>query len=95
MVYPPKVWRAFFRKVFGILSVQLLLTGAIVAACMFHEELRYYIQRSKMVYLVATIITFIYISAMTCCENVRRKFPTNLISLGIFTGTEGIMLGKF
>ena len=30
---------------------------------------------------------------MACCEGVRRKFPTNLIFLGIFTGAEGFMLG--
>jgi len=31
--------------------------------------------------------------AMACCEGVRRKFPTNMIFLGVFTAAEGFMLG--
>ena len=31
---------------------------------------------------------------MACCGNVRRKFPTNIIFLGIFTVAEGFMLGS-
>ena len=40
------------------------------------------------------VITLVCIIAMACCEGVRRKFPTNIIFLGIFTAAEGFMLGS-
>jgi len=31
---------------------------------------------------------------MACCEGVRRKFPTNILFLAVFTGAQGFMLGS-
>ena len=88
-----QVRRSFIRKVYGILCCQLLLTGAIISVFTFHEPLRQYARQSRWLYWVAFAITFVCLIAMACCEGVRRKFPTNLIFLGIFTGAEGFMLG--
>jgi len=87
------VRRSFIRKVYGILCCQLLLTGAIITVFTFHEPLRAFAKQSTWLYWVAFAITFVCLIAMACCEGVRRKFPTNLIFLGIFTGAEGFMLG--
>jgi len=86
--------RAFIRKVYGILCVQLLLTAAIITPFMYHEPLRDYVRRSNTIYWIAMVITLVCIIAMACCEGVRRKFPTNIIFLGIFTAAEGFMLGS-
>ena len=69
------------------------MTGAIISVFTFHDPLRQYARRSRWLYWVAFAITFVCLIAMACCEGVRRKFPTNLIFLGIFTGAEGFMLG--
>jgi len=86
--------RAFIRKVYGILCVQLLLTAAIIAPFMYHKPLRDYVRRSNTIYWIAMVITLVCIIAMACCEGVRRKFPTNITFLGIFTAAEGFMLGS-
>lgn len=87
------VRRAFIRKVYGILFSQLLLTGGIVSFFLFYEPLKLYVKRSSVIYWVAFAVMLFCLIAMVCCEGVRRKFPTNLIFLGIFTSAEGFMLG--
>jgi len=86
--------RAFIRKVYGILCVQLMVTGAIITPFMYHQPLRDYVRRSNTIYWISMVITLVCIIAMACCEGVRRKFPTNIIFLGIFTAAEGFMLGS-
>ena len=61
---------------------------------MYHKPLRDYVRRSNTIYWIAMVITLVCIIAMACCEGVRRKFPTNIIFLGIFTAAEGFMLGS-
>merc|ERR1719479_146226 len=39
------------------------------------------------------VVMIVCLIAMVCCEGVRRKSPTNLIFLGVFTVAEGFMLG--
>jgi len=87
--------RSFIRKVYGILFCQLLLTGAIISLIFFHEPLKSYVKRSRTIYWVAFAVMIVCLIAMACCEGVRRKSPTNLIFLGVFTGAEGFMLGTF
>ena len=89
-----QIRRAFIRKVYGILCVQLLVTMAIITPFMYHEPLRDYVQRSNTIYWISMVITLVCIIAMACCEGVRRKFPTNIIFLGVFTAAEGFMLGS-
>lgn len=86
--------RAFIRKVYGILCVQLLVTMAIITPFMYHEPLKEYVRRSNTIYWISMVITLVCIIAMACCEGVRRKFPTNIIFLGVFTAAEGFMLGS-
>ena len=38
-------------------------------------------------------VGLVVIIVLACCPSVRRKFPQNIIALGIFTVCEGIMLG--
>jgi len=85
--------RGFMRKVYSILSLQLLLTTA-VAGLFFIHPIREYASTNGfwMIYL-AFIPSFICLIALTCCEGVRRKSPGNLICLGVFTLAEGFMMG--
>lgn len=87
--------RNFIKKVYGILFCQLLLTGAIVLPFAWHEPLRQYVRYNSALYWVSLVVVIVCLIAMACCEGVRRKFPTNLIFLGIFTAAEGFMLGCF
>jgi len=87
------VRRAFIRKVYSILMCQLVLTGAIISVFMYVEPVKTYVRGNMWVYYCSMAVMFVCLIAMACCESVRRKFPTNLVFLGVFTFCEGIMLG--
>ncbi|XP_059097568.1 protein lifeguard 3-like isoform X2 [Tigriopus californicus] len=87
------VRRGFIRKVYGILSIQLMITCAIIAIFVFVDSLRIFAIQNRSLYWVAFGLTMVCMIAMACCESVRRKAPTNFIFLGIFTICEGFMMG--
>ncbi|CAL8134988.1 unnamed protein product [Orchesella dallaii] len=85
--------RAFIRKVYSILSVQLLVTAAFIALFLFHDGLRAYSRRNRGLFYAAMALTLVTMLAMACCESVRRKAPQNFICLAVFTLAEGFVLG--
>jgi len=85
--------RGFIRKVYGILMLQLALTGAFIAAFMYVHDIKMYVQRNMWVYYTSMGVMIVCLLSMACCESVRRKSPLNFIFLGIFTACEGVMLG--
>jgi len=85
--------RAFIRKVYGILSVQILLTASIIALFSFHEGVRGFVQRSPGLWICSYIFAIILLIVIACCEGVRRKSPHNVILLGLFTLTYGFVIG--
>jgi len=87
------VRRAFIRKVYSILMVQLVLTGAVISTFMFVKDVKSYVQRNMWVYYSSMGVMLVCLISMACCDSVRRKFPTNFIFLGVFTFCEGVMLG--
>lgn len=86
--------RGFIRKVYGILSLQLIVTFGIIMLFTHVEGLRLYARRNKWMYWTGFATTMVCMIAMVCCESARRKAPTNFIFLGIFTVAEGFMLGS-
>lgn len=83
----------FYRKVYGILMIQLLVTFGFIALFVLNEDVKLWSRRNIGVFYGAMAVTFILSIAMACCEGVRRKAPGNFICLGVFTVAEGFMLG--
>lgn len=84
---------AFIRKVYGILTVQLGVTIAIISMFFFWNDLALYTRENSWLFYVALALTLVCIIALVCCPGVRRTFPMNFIFLGIFTICEGFLLG--
>ena len=42
---------------------------------------------------MSSVVTIVIILVLACCEAPRRKFPLNMILLGIFTIAESFLLG--
>jgi len=80
----------FVRKVYAILSVQLLLTAAIAAP--FSRQL-HFVRANPSLFFLAFAITLITTCAMVCCQSITRTFPQNYIILFLFTAAEGVMIG--
>jgi len=82
----------FIRKVYSILSVQLVITMAIIGIFTL-ESVKAYSQGHPELWILAMVIMFVSLITLACCEGVRRKTPHNFIFLGLFTLAEGFMLG--
>jgi FtsH-binding integral membrane protein len=85
--------RAFIRKVYGILSIQLAVTAAFIALFIFHEGVKLYVERNEWVQWTTIGLLLASLIGMVCFESVRRKAPVNYIFLGVFTLCEGVMMG--
>ncbi|XP_020660556.3 protein lifeguard 3 [Pogona vitticeps] len=88
-----KVRQTFIRKVYSIISVQLLLTVGIIAIFTFVEPVSSFVRRNIAVYYVSYAVFLVTYLVLVCCEGPRRRFPWNLILLFVFTLAMGFMTG--
>uniref|UniRef100_A0AAQ4Q6V7 Uncharacterized protein n=1 Tax=Gasterosteus aculeatus aculeatus TaxID=481459 RepID=A0AAQ4Q6V7_GASAC len=72
--------QAFIRKVFMVLTVQLVVTFSFVVVFTFIDEAKYFVRRNPWTYYV-------------CCGDFRRKHPWNLVALSILTRSLSYMVG--
>uniref|UniRef100_V9L3E5 Transmembrane BAX inhibitor motif-containing protein 1 n=1 Tax=Callorhinchus milii TaxID=7868 RepID=V9L3E5_CALMI len=79
------VRHAFIRKVYLILTAQLSVTVAIVAAFTFSESVQKFVQGNSALYWTAYGVFIVVYLVLICCEGPRRRFPWNVILLAIFT----------
>ncbi|TMW47754.1 hypothetical protein DOY81_007161 [Sarcophaga bullata] len=89
----PSVRHGFIRRVYLILTVQLLITLGIICIFVFNEDLQDYVTENPHLVIVAFGITFTTMIALACCPDIRRRTPGNYICLGIFTLAESFLLG--
>ncbi|KAM4600384.1 glutamate receptor, ionotropic, N-methyl D-aspartate-associated protein 1b (glutamate binding) [Polymixia lowei] len=87
------VRQAFIRKVFMVLTVQLLVTFSFVAVFTFVEEIKIFVRTHMWTYYVSYGVFFVAIIVVTCCGNIRRRHPWNLIALSVLTLTMSYMVG--
>ncbi|KAM9860147.1 fas apoptotic inhibitory molecule 2b [Aulostomus maculatus] len=85
--------RTFIRKVYAILMVQLLVTVAIVGLFTFCAPVRFYIQTHPNLYMLSYLMFFATYIALSCCGDLRRQFPWNIILLVLFTLSMAFMMG--
>ncbi|XP_060949187.1 protein lifeguard 1-like [Limanda limanda] len=85
--------QAFIRKVFMVLTVQLMVTFSFVAVCTFVDEAKTFVQQNPMIAYVSYAIFFVLIIVLSCCGEFRRKHPWNLIALSLLTLSLSYMVG--
>uniref|UniRef100_A0A3B3ZBK3 Uncharacterized protein n=1 Tax=Periophthalmus magnuspinnatus TaxID=409849 RepID=A0A3B3ZBK3_9GOBI len=87
------VRQAFIRKVFMVLTVQLLVTFSFVAVFTFVDDAKYFVRRNPWTYYVSYAVFFVALIVLSCCGDFRRKHPWNLVALSILTLSLSYMLG--
>ena len=77
----------FIRKVYGILSVQLIITASAITATKTIDGWNEQMKSPAMNGLALGLLIFSVAieCAILCCKSVARKSPTNYILLFIFT----------
>ncbi|KAM9010249.1 protein lifeguard 3 isoform 1-T2 [Ara ararauna] len=88
-----KVRHTFIRKVYAIISLQLLVTVGIIAVFTFVHPVRSFVQRNVAIYYASYAVFLVTYLVLACCQGPRRRFPWNIILLSIFTLAMGLMTG--
>ncbi|NXS86980.1 LFG3 protein, partial [Erpornis zantholeuca] len=88
-----KVRHTFIRKVYAIISLQLLVTVGIISVFTFVHPVRSFVQRNIAVYYASYAVFLVTYLVLACCQGPRRRFPWNIILLSIFTLAMGLMTG--
>eukprot|EP00741_Cyanophora_paradoxa_P012884 tig00020629_g12440.t1 len=75
----------FLRKVYGILSLQLLITTATIVLFMFVADIRNWVQASPTVFWIAV---FLPLALFVPMWFKRHSYPTNMVLLLLWTIVE-------
>lgn len=82
----------FIKKVYSLLSIQLIITVAVVALFAVHPGIHDWARKNTWFHTVAFIVSFVILIMITCMNKLRRKHPHNIIILFAFTVAESLML---
>lgn len=82
----------FIRKVYGILSLQLIFTFLMCITSIFSDSFREFQLNHIGLFIIILITSLITSIVLVCFRNVARSVPTNYILLSLFTFCEGYMV---
>ncbi|GMH45764.1 hypothetical protein BSKO_13727 [Bryopsis sp. KO-2023] len=91
--YDTAVRNGFIRKVFGILSIQLLLTVAISIPIVTVDSISNYIFNNIWVFYLSLGLSFVFLLSLVCCPGAIHSYPINYVLLFAFTICEGFLVG--
>ena len=81
----------FVRKVYAILTLQLLITVGMTCASMYIESFRNFQYNYYWIMYILMVVMIVSEIAIFCCKAGRRP-PTNYILLLLFTLSESYMV---
>jgi hypothetical protein len=81
----------FIRKVYGILSVQLIMTVAI-AAPICHLG-KHWVMSNQWMLGISMVCLIATMCAMCCCQQELRTFPINYVFLLVITAGMSVLVG--
>lgn len=85
----------FVRKVYALLTLQLILTAAIAApfVLMDHDKVESFIYRNVWLLWLSLAMGFVIMATFACFPRLMRDVPINYFLLTLFTVTEGVSVG--
>ena len=87
-----KVRLNFIRKVYTILSVQLVSTAALVAAACFVDAFARFMHEHKWLFWVCLVVNLIVFYVLVYVRAACRRVPLNFVLLAVFTLTQAYMV---
>jgi len=83
----------FVRKVFSLLACMVLATTAVVSLFVYSESVKLFVANNGWITTTCMVVYFGSALAISLSTDMRRKHPTNIILLTIFTLATSFMLG--
>ncbi|CRK95403.1 CLUMA_CG008736, isoform A [Clunio marinus] len=87
------VRKGFVKKVFSIVTIQLLVTFGIVCWFVYHEPTNIWAQEAFIFWIILLVALVVVTIILGCFIEFRRNFPMNIICLSIYTILMGLLLG--
>ncbi|KAL6489705.1 hypothetical protein MHYP_G00000500 [Metynnis hypsauchen] len=87
------VRRAFIRKVFSVVTLQLLVTFSVVCVFTFSDTVKTAVRNNIWVYISSYIIFLVVALALSFSSSLCRSYPGNFISLSVVTLSLSYMVG--
>ncbi|XP_031603945.2 protein lifeguard 1 [Oreochromis aureus] len=87
------VRKGFIRKVFSIVTLQLLFTFTVVCVFTFSSVVKEAVQSNIWVYLSSFIVFVVVAIALTCCKSFSQHHPWNIVALFVVTVSMSYMTG--
>jgi len=88
---PIEIRQRFVRKVYSILTAQLLLTSIISIGLQSMDTA--WMKSHMYIMYLAIVMAFATVCMMGCCNVAAKKCPVNYMLLFAFTVFEGILIG--
>ena len=83
---------AFVRKVYGILSTQLLFTFLMSYIAMNNRSFQIFQMQNPGIFYFCVTLTIILPIILMCNKNLAREVPTNYLILSAFTISESYLV---
>mmetsp|Transcript_54171 Transcript_54171/g.154521 ORF Transcript_54171/g.154521 Transcript_54171/m.154521 type:complete len:267 (-) Transcript_54171:63-863(-) len=88
---PIEIRQGFVRKVYSILTCQLLMTSIISIGMQSMDTV--WVKSHMYIMYLAIVMAFATVCLMGCCGVTAKRCPINYILLFAFTAFEGILIG--
>ncbi|XP_048867701.1 protein lifeguard 1 [Brienomyrus brachyistius] len=85
--------RAFIRKVFCVVTLQLLVTFSIVCVFTFSKTVQDWVRGHIWVYLSSYIVFAVVSVCLALCSSFSRSHPWNMLGLAVVTLSLSYMVG--
>eukprot|EP00919_Chromeraceae_sp_WS-2016_P038735 GHVR01092500.1.p1 GENE.GHVR01092500.1~~GHVR01092500.1.p1 ORF type:complete len:253 (+),score=15.06 GHVR01092500.1:280-1038(+) len=82
------------RKVLYALSLQLLVISVIISLICLVPLVADFIKETMVIFCAGSSVSLVFI-VLLFCEEAARRFPINIILLGMLTLSLGVILGLF
>ncbi|XP_047444510.1 protein lifeguard 1 [Mugil cephalus] len=87
------VRRGFIRKVFCIVTLQLLFTFSVVCVFTFSSVVKEAVQTHLWAYLSSYIIFLVVAFSLQCFRSFSQRHPWNIVGLSVVTVSMSYMVG--
>lgn len=89
---PDEVRMGFIRKVYSIVTFQLVLTVVFSLIVYNNKQVKDFLVHQIWIFITALVLNIITVYALFCCKSNARTVPRNYILLTIFTLTEALFV---
>lgn len=90
-----EIRNGFIKKVYGILSVQILVTILLAIPFHRHPVLKDFVVSNPAILWIAWALAFVFLIIITCFPALAQSYPNNYILLAAFTIVEAFIIGVY